>query len=118
MNESGDLVDEGPFRSLSALDDDGTEALPGRFPGGGKHLLLTEFITMAADIATNAAVKAVFDAAVGNLDQPAQVDLGPDCLALDAVGLVQQGLVEIRVLASQGFREPLAAMEKRTVHNS
>ena len=117
-DEAGNLLDKGPVRALSALDDDRAEALLRCRSGRIQHLVFRQLITPAADIPADAAVEAVLDAAVGYLDKAAKIYFRPHRLALDAVRLVQQGPVEFRIPASQRFRETLAATKHRAVYHT
>ena len=108
LEQAGDFAHKGCVSALSALDYHRAETPLRRNPGRCKYLFFRQFVALAADVPADSAVKAVLDAPVRNLDEPAQVDLRPDGRHLHAVSLVQERLFECGVFTGNGGGESFA----------
>ena len=107
LEQAGNFADEGGISPLAALDHNGTETPPGGRFRSLQHLLIAEFISRAADIPPDAAVEAVLCTYIGYLYQAPQIHLWPYFPKLDIVCLLQQGPVEFRIPAFDGFGQAL-----------
>ena len=117
LQQTGDLADERRIGALPALDHHRAETAAGGNPCGGKDLFVREFIALAADIASDAAVEAVLDANVGNLDKPAQIDLRADGRHLDTIRLLAKRRLESGILAGDGRSQAFPIQRKfRCLH--
>ena len=84
-----------------------------RYLRRGKHFFLREFVTRAADIPTDTAIQAILDTAVGNLDEPAQIDFRAHSLHFDPVSGLAKRRLESGVFTGDGGSQPFPVQCKR-----